>query len=1025
MENFSKEQLKFLALLKIFEEPVHIDIIGYFVPLLPGPFMALLEKCKTHKLLQYLDNSYMVLNRPIPDSLEKRIDKVINKIFIDEIFKKLDEKNFYEKLDKKVLIKLYDLKGEIFKSSELSVKIAHEAVKNNELNQARDFLHNAVKKLYDFSESRESKLLFISSVLELSNLNFMLGTGFHDLDIYLNKAQNFSRDIEDTRSHTLINLHLGRLYYFTDRREDALVALSMGHHEVEEIGDDDILIQSAVFVGLLHLIKGSLREAIKYFELSENAIEQGKTSILKVPTAPLFLGYCAIYLGEFHKALGTLDYYWRKAKEELSPSVASLFKSGLGNVLVILKKFKEAEYCLKSAREEAIKYNNILAAYFAGGGLVHMNFLQGKLESSYEILKETIKFGTDAGLYRQFASPWILELFYEFEKQGFEQLPYFKFSELKDIIMNGVNIHLQGVCYRLMAQDIMIKNGDKNKIKNLLKKSEKLLTESGDRLELSKTIFELAKTELSENKHHKAISLIYKARKLLGGYIDEFFPVEFNSYIDKQIEKKEKGDAYLKNYFEIIKSLYPVETKEEICQKLLLITTDIFGAERSGLFLFKSDRQIKKPELKFSYNLSSKEVNSKKFKNNLLTIIKSFNTKKPIKISSNEKTNSIKSILCVPIELEGSMDAVLYYDNLYLDNAFDFLNLSIIEQISKHIGLIVKRRLNYLQIKEERDFLTMEKELSSDKSEDIIANSEIMLNLLKKIDKISKSDSSVLIIGETGTGKELVAKRIHEKSNRKKYPFIVVDCTTIPENLIESELFGHEKGSFTGADKRKVGRIELAHNGTLFIDEIGELSIIAQTKLLRVLQEKHFTRVGGTQIITSDFRLIAATNRDLKKEVREGKFREDLFFRLNVIPVYVPPLRERKGDIILIAKNFIEYYSMKYHKYRLRLTKAQEKQLLGYEWPGNIRELKNVIERAVLLSEDNVLNIEILSKASNKSENPFADLPTLKELEKRYIKYVLEKTGGKISGENGTAEILGLKRTTLYSKMKILGMSKA
>lgn len=191
-----------------------------------------------------------------------------------------------------------------------------------------------------------------------------------------------------------------------------------------------------------------------------------------------------------------------------------------------------------------------------------------------------------------------------------------------------------------------------------------------------------------------------------------------------------------------------------------------------------------------------------------------------------------------------------------------------------------------------------------------------------------------------------------------------------------------------------------------------------------VLQEKQFTRVGGTQIINSNFRLIAATNRDLKKEVNEGRFREDLFYRLNVIPIYVPPLRERKKDISIIASSFVKYYSIKYNKTGLKLTSSQKNLLEEYNWPGNIRELKNVIERAVLLSETNNLNIELFPKPVNLIESSFADLPTLKELEKRYIKYVLRKTEGKISGKNGAAEILGLKRTTLYSKMKKLGMER-
>jgi transcriptional regulator with GAF, ATPase, and Fis domain len=294
--------------------------------------------------------------------------------------------------------------------------------------------------------------------------------------------------------------------------------------------------------------------------------------------------------------------------------------------------------------------------------------------------------------------------------------------------------------------------------------------------------------------------------------------------------------------------------------------------------------------------------------------------------------------------------------------------------------------------------------------------------LLGQVDQVAPTESTILVLGETGTGKELLAKRIHASSLRAAGPFMVVDAATIPENLLESELFGHERGAFTGADRQKIGRIELAHQGTLFLDEVGELPLSAQVKLLRALQEKTFSRLGGTRTIQSDFRLVAATNRDLGAEVAAGRFRQDLYYRLNVIPILLPPLRDRPEDIPLLAGHFLNRYAVRYKRSGLRLSPEQEKMLGRYPWPGNIRELKNILERAVLLSVADQLELALPADLTSGRENPFADNPSLDEIQRRYIDHILLKTSGRIAGPGGAAEILGMKRTSLYSRMRILGL---
>jgi transcriptional regulator with GAF, ATPase, and Fis domain/lipopolysaccharide biosynthesis regulator YciM len=1031
--NLSEEQWDFLALLKAFDRPVPIEAAGALAPLLPGPLMDLLEKTEPLGWIEKPARGRFAIGQDLPEQVREKL----NRINGNDHLSRIAEKVYSEKLDEQIgaagMLNLLDRAGRHKEAAQYEIKIAHQAVETNDLEKAHKYLEKAVRRLYDCCQDRQSRALFISGALEFSNLCFSLGVGFQQLDKFLLQAQEIAGQLGDQRSHALTNLHLGRLYYFTDRRDDALVALSLGHEEIRELEDEDILGQSAVFLGIFYYIKGLFKEAIKHFERAEQVLESGRTTILTAPTAPLFLGYCAIYLGQFHRAIGRLDYYWRMAVDQANPALASTLRSVLGTVLVLMKKHREASVHLQEARKEAEKSNNALGLYLAGGAMALMNSLDGRIEETYNVLRHTIEEGCRAGLVRQFSSPWILEMVHELHRLGFEPLPGFEFPALMQRILDGVNVHLRGVALRLSAKEKMAHGVDRKLIQEDLAASDRLLAQSGDRVQQSKTIFEMARLELREGKRDAARNLVHRGRRLLGGYVDEFFPNEFKQLIDEHEQHADSvfsSKGFLHSYLGMIESLYPSENRHEILVKVLTATSGIFGAERSGLFWFKKGQYTKAPELRAACNLNRKEVQADRFGGSMAMILKTYKSRQPqvgrLQPGANPAGESgIRSVLCIPIEVQDSVYGVLYYDNSYLDGAFDFLDPSIMKHMARHTNLVVERRLNYLKVREERNLLASEKSihLENDKTR-ILACSTAMAKVLEQVDQVAQTESTIIITGETGTGKELLARRIHRKGLRASGPFIVVDSTTIPENLLESELFGHEKGAFTGAEKRKIGRIELAHRGTLFMDEIGELPLAAQAKLLRALQEKEFNRVGGTRVITSNFRLVAATNRDLIREVERGRFREDLYFRLNVIPIHLPPLRERKEDIALLSKYFLNRYAKKYKRHGLTLTRTQEKMMRQYKWPGNVRELQNIMERAVLLSSDNQLEIQLPAEIQMKSEHPFADLPSLEEMQRRYIKHVLEHTGGKIAGTGGAAQLLGLKRTSLYSRMKILEMKK-
>jgi transcriptional regulator with GAF, ATPase, and Fis domain len=694
----------------------------------------------------------------------------------------------------------------------------------------------------------------------------------------------------------------------------------------------------------------------------------------------------------------------------------------------MIKNRKEAFFHLSGALQEALTYKNALAGYFAKGGLAYYHFYEGNLNEGKIYLEQAVSEGAASGLIVQYASPIILELIYELHRQGVEPFPQLNYHNEFHRIMSEPNIHLRGVALRLRAMESVAQSKPDSVVEEDLRLSEEYLGRSGDQVQLAKTWVEQARVCLRKGEREQARILTQKAWRGFSGYGDIFFPddLRFLLTIKSDISIQESRGDFLDLFVDAIHALVPTTDFDELLSRTVATTNRFFGAERGGLFWFNHAKPNRKPELRAACNLLQADVDAENFRSNLTLVFKAYRDNVPQMVRQEDTglwPYQSKAALCIPIEIQNRVRAVLYHDNSYVRDCFEYFEKKQMVRIARSFTKYIENILSFSQRIEERASAGLGQLLGIE-GDEILTRDPIMLKILEQADRIAATDSTVLILGGTGVGKELLARRIHHMSSRHMNPVVIVDLTAVPESLVESELFGHEKGAFTGADHQKIGKMELAHQGTVFIDEIGEIPRSVQVKLLRVIQEKMLFRVGGTRPISSNFRLVVATNRDLASEVAAGRFREDLYYRLNVVPFTLPPLRERKEDIPLLAAHYLNHFTRRYNVEKIKITAEDEMKLVAYNWPGNVRELKNIMEREVLLWSGGNLKLELSTKGKSLSRDVFRDNPSLDEVQCRYIRHILQLTGGRVSGPGGAAEILGMKRTSLNNRMAKLGIRR-
>jgi len=994
--------------------------------------LRLLEESKDLKWIRTVQPGRVSINYNLPQSVLKKLKDLQTTDRICQLLEKLLSKNLIHHIDVETIMGLLAKGGPTKVVAQIEKDLGDRAMKAGELELARRLFCQLVDRLRDTCQDKEDGALFIDTTLKLSNLCFALGRDFKDIESSLKVAQRVASWLDDQLSLALISLHLGQLFYFSDRRAQALSALSSGMEYIRDLGDQNTLLETAQFSGLYYFMQGRYNEALEHLQNVDQSLAMCEDHGMSNRMGLLYIPYCAAYLGEFRRAIGNLDSYLNSAGPCLNRGMAATLRAALGIFLVQMCRNREALVHLTAAEKEAQTARSDFALWLSRLGLSLHNFREGKPDRAYEQMKQAMCSAKMSGIVHQYGSPFVLEMIHEFHRLGFPPVPGLSKRETMDRIWHGHNNHLRGVALRLRAEEMAEAGADPDFIRADLVASEEYLQQSGDPVQLGKTRLVMIRSNLREKNIEKARKLARIVWQDLGDDNKDVFPQDLRYLLGRPEDTNQARDSrreFCMRYFAEISSLFPIGTQQEIISRAIRIMNRLCKAERGGLFWFRLKRTGWEPELVAGINISTNEVESESFRSTLATVRKSFKENQSITFCQkgfpqSHPGHTDKAVLCVPIEIGGKLRAVLCHTNSFLNDSFDWLDLDLMKEMARHMSFVIDRTIEYQRIKRERDMLACEKSLfvESPGQGGFVAQSALMIELLDQADRVAISDSSILIMGETGVGKEILARRIRQKSARSEGPFVVIDCTSIPKDLIESELFGHEKGAFTGAERRKIGRIEVAHKGTVFFDEIGELPLHAQAKCLRTFQEKTVVRVGGLQEIYVDFRLIAASNRDLWEEKTVGRFREDLYYRLAVIRLVVPPLRARGKDVVLLARYFLEKYSRKYRKSELRFSDGEETDILSYSWPGNVRELKNVIERAVILAQDGRLKLDLTQKAVPSPVPNFDGRPTLNEVQFQYIKHVLEETEGRIAGRGGAAEILGMKRSTLYKRMKNLGM---
>ncbi len=839
-------------------------------------------------------------------------------------------------------------------------------------------------------------------------------------------ALGTARRLRDPKSQASLELMIGQNHWMYFQYDQAVHHFNRGWEIIQQIEDEELHKRGLKVQGLVYAIQGQFCKAIEVYEESLGELESADNNDFFL-LAALNLALCYSEVGMPQRGLGITEAIQNQCRKTANFPLLSFTLVTAGMILLEIGQRNKSKAFLEQALELARRENLPMVEVLAGISLSDVECQNGnfkragehfnviwrlKKSSWYHILNFFPIFETPFILYRKGVSPIELKPFFDF---------------LQQIRKSDLNPLMYAIIRRLQLGLPENRMTAAEKIESL-NELEKTLRRMGATFELSKIRIELARLYEQTGNPGKAESYAKMAWDFFKPIAADSFPPDVKHLVPR--DEQEKDLRLFNLVVEMGEALTNQENLERLLTNIITSISRLLGSERAALFI--KDRRTSELRLAASRNLLPEDLQDDSFRE-AMAVIQEAAGAAGGKITQCEICGSGQSdhrrVIVAPLRLGKHNIGVLYQDSRFFSFDISADTIKLLSSFASQIAVSIDRAQAYDEIAQLNRKLIQENLYYLEEIEEIrpfreiIGVSKAIRDVQNLIRKVAPTPSAVLIHGETGVGKELVARAIHRASTRKDGPFIRVNCAALPETLIDSELFGYEKGAFTGAVKTKEGRFELANQGTIFLDEVSELPLSTQSRLLRILQEKEFQRVGGTKTLQSDFRLITATNKDLNRGVADGRFRADLYFRLNVFPIVVPPLRERTEDIPHLALHFLNLYVGQSHKEYSGIPESEMSKLRSYSWPGNIRELSNMIERAVILGGPTIRFPDPEGRKSRTSVG--GGEAKLRDVERVHILEALESTRGKIGGTDGAAARLGLNRTTLLYRMKKLGIKVA
>jgi len=873
--------------------------------------------------------------------------------------------------------------------------------------------------------------LFVKAAMGYSNV-YAGRADMQKILSFLLEARERAKNLHEQSNEILLELHIAKYERLRSEFDKALDRFERAFSNVESLNNPTLTAAATVFHTYFLFWQGRFHDVIEVYEKSVPEVDRYPVGQFPI-VAAMMVGHCYTMVGKITQGLGMLDAIYNYCLRQGDNYLSSHASACIAMVMTSINRFEDAARYLRLSMKEAGKSDNRWVSSLDALMLALTSYQKGNSRKALQYLHEH-RTKNVVPARDPVGDVYLFELCWAMECEKLSSLPGLSLEKQIDLVLSQRNIFLKGIAYRYKALLGKLRGASNEEIVQLLTSSNELLKESGNQLELANTKLELARLYLSTGNRKKGKVALQAASDILSPIDAELIPDDLKPLIEDQNSE----GTILTEILNLAEEMAAKQGKSGSLQQIVVTANHLIRAERGALLLADEDAGSLKIHLRASKNLTIEQINDPQFASSRKMIESVIASGKGQIFETDPSENAIsstgeiiRSSICVPVMLRKRIIGVLYHENRLLGSVFKESHLKLLAYLAAQAALSldyekVSENVEKLSRKNNEENLSRADEITqSCRVEGLVGTSRAMQHIFDQISRIARSDTTVLILGETGVGKNLVAEAIHRQSLRSNGPFVTVQCSALTESLITSELFGHEKGAFTGATNRMIGRFELANKGTLFLDEIGDLSLDVQARLLRVLQSKEFERVGGgKETLTSDFRLVAATNRNLEEDVRAKRFREDLYYRINVFPLSIPPLRERREDIPFLVNHFLQLYApTQQGNIGNRVSREVIDALMRRDWPGNIRELQNVIQRGVVLSKGPHFQLPPEEVTLFKTTGT-TGIETLEENERGHIIKVLQKTGWKVRGPGGAAEILNINPSTLRCRIKKLKIAK-